>query len=167
MDVPIKEGGGRGESPARHGGRPERHGEHIEETLEFEERVQLIADVLNRPEVAADAPLLLREALLQAAAELVAPLGNIEPLATDAQMVVAVGVQFAEFEVAGDAQTFIDGAHPPAGPQLADVMHTGAEAISLEREGVAPASRRVVLLEHQRPEARLLESYRRSQSTGA
>src|SRR5205807_8143827 len=155
------------ESPARHGGRPERHGEHIEDTLEFEERVQLIADLLNRPEVAADAAPLVRKAFLQAAAELVAPLGDVEPLATNAQVVVAAGVQLAEFEITGDAEAFIDGAHPTAGPQLADVVHPGAEAVSLDREGVAPASRGVVLLEHQRPEAGLLESDGRGEPAGA
>ena len=80
---------------------------------------------------------------------------------------VAQRLEADQVEITGDAEAFIDGAHPTAGPQLADVVHTGAEAVSLDREGVAPASRGVVLLEHQRPEAGLLESDGRGEPAGA
>src|SRR2546428_276154 len=80
---------------------------------------------------------LAREAFLEAAPELLAALGDVEPLRADAQVVVAVGIQLAELHVARDAKAFVDGAHPAARAQFADVVDAGAEAVFLQGEGMA------------------------------
>src|SRR6185369_552200 len=80
--------------------------------------------------------------------EAVAPGRDVEALAADQHVVVPVGVELEEVEVAADAEPLPQIARGAARPKVADVVHAGAEAVPLEGEGVAPAAREVVLLEH-------------------
>ena len=103
---------------------------------------------------------LVREAADQALGQRLAAAGEVEALlALDQDVVVAIRIELAEGQ-ALEAQALVERAHAPSGAQLADVVHPGAEAVSLEGERVTPAARHVVLLEDQHLLSRVRERER-------
>ena len=82
-------------------------------------------------------------------------------------MVVSVRIEFAEFYVAADAQPFEQLARRSPFLQSADVMHAGAELVSLQCECVSPSSGEVMLLENQHPLPYIRERDRGTESARA
>ena len=57
----------------------------------------------------------MREALFESRGERSLPRWDVEPFVADEDVVEAVGVEFAESQVLGDAQPFVDAAQRPPG----------------------------------------------------
>ena len=163
---------GRALVPAGQIGRGKGHLQRPEGSREATGAPQLVWHELNQHKIAGDARLLMGKLGHESRLVIVHALGNVEPKgipvrSPDDHVVKAGRIQFTEREIGRDAQRFENAAHGFARPQFTDVMNAGAVAIALERKGMAPATRRLVLFQHQHTLARLRQRQRRSQTTGA
>jgi hypothetical protein len=64
-------------------------------------------------------------------------------------MVVAIWIEFTEFQVSTHTQPFEQLPGSPPLLHLADVVYSGAELVTLQREGMGPPSGEVMLLKNQ------------------
>ena len=149
LDARVEQARQRREAPAHQRRRAERHGEDRGEAEQRLAPAHVGDDAIERVEVADDALALVREARDEPLDPAGPALGLIEALARDQEVIEAVGVELAELEIAAQTEPLPHAPHAAAGPEIADVMHAGAEPVALEREAVGPAPREVMLLEHE------------------
>ena len=110
---------------------------------------QAIHEAVEGGEVSVNPLRLAGKARLQPLDQVLLAFGEVEALVADDDVVVPVRVDLAEGQVVRQPQPFVDAPQAASWPQVADVMHAGAEAVTCEREGMRPAAGNFVLLAHQ------------------
>ncbi len=138
----------------------------IQPTL-LSQKTRALHQADDRVQVTVDAGRFLREAIFQSGGEVRLAFRKIEALLADEDVIVTIGIEFAEFQILRHAQPFVNAAQRSAGLHLADVVHAGAEAIALQRERVRPAAGHFVLFADQHALSRLRERHGSGQAARA
>ncbi len=74
---------------------------------------------------------------------------NIKPLIAYNHVINPIRVELVKLEIPSQPESLKDRTHQTAGLKLPEIMNPGTEQVAVQREGVGPASRKIVLLKHQ------------------